>query len=220
MFRRLLSAGVAIAILAAGAVWLALRDRSPEPAGRPAVAAPSEATIKVIVRPQEPETEPPRGATVSAPTVTVAPSEPLSQTDIELIALEEQAQRRIDVVPLLEGAGIDLKTLQERPDGQDVLRHIAADELLTRGYMREYFSTVTYPHGYPIESAERDARAHAESMIAQLVGNARVESLEQELEADSADLPEPTVYSEDSGRVYQDPSLGEEKTDGDRSARR
>src|SRR5262249_62374088 len=67
-----------------------------------------------------------------APTAVVraAPRPGASEAEIELIALEEAALRRIDVVPVLEAAGVDVHALKARADAADILRHVAADELM------------------------------------------------------------------------------------------
>jgi len=209
MSRLALGAGGFLVAAAIAAGWY-LASRTPEPAPRaPDLAPVSAARIQVVPAVPAPALSPglalDRRVERPSAAAQVAPSA-ASPADVKLVALEEEALRRIDVVPVLEAAGVDVHALRARPDAADILRHVAADELLTRAYMREYFSTVIYPHGYPTDTALRDARNHAETMIAQLNTEARVESLEHDLEADTVDVPAPEVYPESSGRVWVAPA--------------
>jgi hypothetical protein len=131
-----------------------------------------------------------------------ASRERATRTENDLRALEDQALRQIDVVPILRAAGIDGDALEARPDGNDLLRHIAADELLTRSVMRDMLTNTIYPYGYPREQALADARAAADRMIAALNPEARATLLETALADGSSADPEPTFYGPDSGRVF------------------
>ena len=119
----------------------------------------------------------------------------------DLLALEDQALRRIDIAPVLESAGVDVHALAARPDGEDVLRHAAADELLTRAFMRDLFSFTVYPYGYPEDHAQAEARAVAQQIIAKLSPEDRASTLQRAL-AGSTDVPEPYFYPPDSGHVF------------------
>jgi len=147
-----------------------------------------------------PVAAPPRSALAARP----APERPApSRVEAELIALEERARRRIDVIPILEAAGIDVRALQARPDADDVMRKVAADEVLTRGFMRDTFESTIYPYGLPADQVARDARGSAVSAMAALTLEDRIATLERELDRPNNDEPEPRFYGPESGRIYQ-----------------
>jgi hypothetical protein len=125
-----------------------------------------------------------------------------TRADTDLRALEDQALRQIDVMPLLRAAGIDATALEARSDGNDMLRHIAADELMTRSIMHDLLRNTIYPYGYPREQALADARATADRMVAAMIPEARVGLLEEALADGSSAEPEPTTYGADSGREF------------------
>jgi hypothetical protein len=125
-----------------------------------------------------------------------------SRVDVELAALEDQALREVDAVSLLRDAGIDVDKLRKRPDADDFLRHVAADELLTRAFMRDLLSTTIYPYGYSRDQAMYDARVAADRLMAALSPEARAEALSRAVADGSKDLPVPTFYGEGSGRTY------------------
>ncbi|HTO05713.1 MAG TPA: hypothetical protein VMR86_01545 [Myxococcota bacterium] len=190
----------------AAAVWLRpAPEVAPAPAPKPRAAADAPPAPAENARPAA-------AAVVEPPAVAPPPPNSASRTygaspaEIQLIGLEEEALRRIDVEAVLEAAGVDVHALKARPDAAEILRHVAADELMTRSYMRDYFNDTTFPYGYPTENATRDARAHAEGMIAQLTVEGRVESLTHDLESDDVEMPEPKVYPESSGRIWTPPS--------------
>jgi hypothetical protein len=197
------------ALLAAGALALALGGRAQPPRAGAAreVAAPAPVRAAAVDA-APPQAGDPGAGSRSEPRVTGgvpaprSPSDSASRGEVDLVALEDEALRQIDVIPLLEAAGVDVARLRARPDAGDVLRHVAADELLTRAFMRELLSTTVYPYGYPRDTAMYDARSAADRMMAALSPEARAEALGRALADGSSELPEPTFYSRDSGRTY------------------
>ncbi|HXZ84593.1 MAG TPA: hypothetical protein VEI82_03790 [Myxococcota bacterium] len=137
------------------------------------------------------------------------PREDASPEENELRALEDQALRQIDPIPLLRTAGIDVQGLEARPDGNDILRHVAADELLTRSIMRDRLASSIYPYGYPRERVLEDTRAIANRMVAALSREARIALLETALVDGSSAEPEPVFYGADSGRVFAEGARGD-----------
>jgi hypothetical protein len=132
-----------------------------------------------------------------------------SREENELRGLEEEALRQIDVIPLLRAAGLDIDRLDARPDANDVLRHVAADELMTRSMMHDLLSSTIYPYGYPRDRALNDARDAANRMVAALSPEARIELLQTALVDGSSAEPEPTFYEKDSGRVFAEGERGD-----------
>jgi hypothetical protein len=189
MARVALGAGALVAVAAVAVTRILWSDRQPEPVVTAAVTAPARVPL-VTVEPGISARQPVRAAPHPRSKNGAGPS----QAELELIRLEEEALRRIDVVPVLEAAGVDVKALRARLDAAEVMRHAAADEVLTRGYMRDYFASQSYPYGYPVERAMHDARASAEAQVAELDISARVLSLGKELENDTNDVPEPAVH--------------------------
>jgi hypothetical protein len=197
------------AIVLTGAALFAFAALHEQLAGNePAVARPA-ATAPAAPRPElaEPKVteEPPQVAAAPQPETPNSTGSAPSRAETELIALEEEALRRIDVTPVLEDAGVDVSALKRRPDAAEILRHVAGDEVLARGYMRRHFGAQVYPYGYPVEQAVRDARLAAENQVAQLNTRARIESLTEELDRDEVGIPEPEVYPESSGRIWVAP---------------
>ncbi|MFI5317589.1 MAG: hypothetical protein ACHQ6T_17945, partial [Myxococcota bacterium] len=153
----------ACALVAAGALAIAL-VAGPEPRSRD---APSHAAVPAPIRAAAVNVERVRA---SAPPAEAGPetrvtgrasaargaTRSASQTEIELAALESEALRQIDVIPLLEAAGVDVARLRARPDADEVMRHVAADELLTRQLMRDQLASSIYPYGYPRDQAIYD----------------------------------------------------------------
>ena len=193
------------ALIAAGVLAFALspREIAAPPAGaRGAKSDPAPGPDVRAMRPPAPTvaiavTLPPAAA--PAPPAPSSGQRPAGNND--LLALEDQALRRIDVAPVLESSGVDVRALAARPDGEDVLRHAAADELLTRALMRDLFSLTVYPYGYPEEHAQAEARDIAQGIIAKLSLEERANMLQRAL-AGSTDVPEPVFWSADSGHVF------------------
>jgi hypothetical protein len=207
--------GVLASGLCALALILAGRNTPPSVEARP---QETRSTPRVSLVPEISPVTDAHPVLTSASPAKRSDGDSASRTEAELVALEDQALRRVDVLPLLEAAGIDVAALRARPDAEDILRHVAGDEVLTRARMRDFFSTTVYPYGYPVDHALREARTAAESTVAQLSGQARVESLAADLEADSTELPEPELYPKESGRIYVDPSQPEAKPGEDEHA--
>jgi hypothetical protein len=171
--------------------------------GRPPVEPPARPQEAAASRPLEVAPRRAETPSTSPPTQPDAPArENETRLDGDLRALEDQALRQIDVVAILGAAGIDADALEARPDGDDVLRHIAADELLTRSVMRDMLTNTIYPYGYPREQALADARAAADRMIAAMSPEARAALLETALADGSSAEPELAFYGPDSGRVF------------------
>ena len=148
----------------------------------------------------------------STPKANASPAKPdndASREENDLRALEEEALRQIDVVPLLRAAGVDIDRLQARPDANDVLRHVAADELMTRSMMHGLLTSTIYPYGYPRDRALNDARDAANRMVAALSQEARIDLLQSALVDGSSAEPEPTFYEKDSGRVFAEGERGD-----------
>jgi hypothetical protein len=186
--RRLRFVLVAALVIAGAlaAVWL---GRAPE---RPAPVSPPS-PIGVASEPAPDLQAAPPGI---PPRANAEPSSPprgdaASREDVELIALEEAALRRIDVVAVVEAAGIDPRELQRRPDADDVLRHLAGDELLARLYMRLQFGLRVYPADQPRAEVIRDARAKAEELVAALSPEQRAKQLANALAYPEGPPPEP-----------------------------
>jgi hypothetical protein len=206
----------ALAATAAVAVAFAL-ERGPKPGARQIAQQESAAPRAREVPPARAlEAEvPERDLAAPAKSAPIAPSAPAPAPEAatreqnDLRALEDQALRQIDVAPILRAAGIDGAALAARPDGNDTLRHIAADELLTRSIMRDLLSNTIYPYGYPREQALADARAAADRMMAAMIPEARADLLEQALADGSSAEPEPAFYGPDSGRVFAAEERGE-----------
>ena len=185
------AAGALVIAGALAAAWIARApvDRAP----RPAPASPNGVA-------REPASEAGAPAPIPSARESAAAQRPLpaprrgaadSRADAELIALEDKALRRIDVVALLDAAGIDPRELQRRPDADDVLRHLAGDELLVRLYMRLQFGLRVYPPDQPREAALRDARAKAEDVVAGLSAAERARYLADALAVPEGPPPEP-----------------------------
>ena len=157
----------------------------------PAVAArPAPAPAAAPAPPSAPRLQPP------------ADPEAL-RVESELVALEEEALRRLDVVPILEEAGIDVRQLRARPDGEAVMRHVAGDEVLLRATEREMFSTTIYPAGYSKEQAVNDVRETALRMVSALTPEGRAAALASELDMRrTVERPQPEFHPDGSGRVY------------------
>ncbi len=188
-----LAAGALVIAGALAAAWIARapQDRAPspvpapesqnggarEPAKKAEAPAPFQSAPESATPPRSPIAAPRGGAD--------------SRADAELIALEDNALRRIDVVALLDAAGIDPRELQRRPDADDVLRHLAGDELLVRLYMRLQFGLRVYPPDQPREAALRDARAKAEDVVAGLSAAERARYLADALAVPEGPPPEP-----------------------------
>jgi len=207
-------AGAGIAAALALAALFALRGQDPAMAavGAPAPAATSRGPLVPVIAavPAPPSTS----SSAAAPVPPVAresarPSEDPSPEENELRALEDEALRQIDVVPILRAAGIDVQALQARPDGNDLMRHVAADELLTRSMMRDRFANTIYPHGYPRDQIMDDARGMSNRMVAALSREARIALLQTALADGSSAEPEPTFYGPDSGRVFAEGDAGD-----------
>src|SRR5258706_1970925 len=193
------AAGVLVIAGARAAAWIARapQDRAPssvpvqvlapesqiggarEPASETEAPAPFQSAREAAAPPRPPFARPGGGADARA--------------DAELIALEDKALRRIDVVALLDAAGIDPRELQRRADADDLLRHLAGDELLVRLYMRLQFALRVYPPDQPREAALRDARAKAEEVVAGLGAAERASHLADALASPEGPAPEP-VY--------------------------
>ncbi|HTO69273.1 MAG TPA: hypothetical protein VMR31_05375 [Myxococcota bacterium] len=209
MRRKVVLAALALAALAV--VGRSLRVRHAPPA--PAVALPAAAPEALAVpapSSSEPASAPaPVGPVAAAPRrVPIAEPADATRSETELRALEDQALRRIDVGPLLENAGIDVAKLRARPDGDDVLRHVAGDELLVRAFMRDLLSLTVYPYGYPEDRALADARSGAEKAVAKLSPEDRANTLARALEGPS-DLPAPIYATRESGQVWDGHLRGE-----------
>ncbi|HTO69272.1 MAG TPA: hypothetical protein VMR31_05370 [Myxococcota bacterium] len=196
-------AGIAVALvvaLAGGAVLVRMESPSePAPAAsiRVSHAREAEPTPNGV---GEAPVAAERGPAAAASVAPARPDATRAQTDLR--ALEDQALRQIDVVPILRAAGLDPTALEARPDGNDVLRHVAADELITRSIMHGILSGTIYPYGYPRAQALADARAAADRMMAAMTPEARVDELERALVDGSSAEPEPQFYGPDSGRVF------------------
>jgi len=202
MRRILIAAG---ALITAGAIAFALARPEPKghPTAPPSVAStagrteePKPAVSTAAARPAAPTAAPPAASAAAA-----VPSESGSTPSNDLLALEDQALRRIDIAPVLESSGVDLGALTEQADGEDVLRHAAADELLTRAFMRDLFSLTVYPTGYPEAHALSEARDVAQGIIATLSPVARANALQRAL-AGSSDVPVPFFYPAGSGHDF------------------
>jgi hypothetical protein len=202
-----IAAGIAAAALAAVALTVAaLRlPQSSDPAAHASAAA-----SPVRLAPTAPAELPERGVALpvakgvskGAATQTADSRDSETRTENDLRALEDQALRQIDVMPLLRNAGIDPAALEARSDGNDILRHVAADELMTRSIMHDLLRNTVYPYGYPREQALADARATADRMVAAMIPEARADLLEEALGDGSSAEPEPTMYGADSGRTF------------------
>jgi hypothetical protein len=202
--RRLRLAFAAGALLAVAAFGLLLRgrepvsprrvtslptaERAPEPLPVPA-EAPTAAAPEPRSAPEEPRVAPVAPLPGSPPAARDTP-----RASAEIAALEERALRRIDVVPLLESSGVDVAALRRRPDADEVMRHVAGDELLTRMYMRQMFSVAVYPPEVPRETALANARSVAEDLVSRLGADERAGLLAHELAQPEAPPPEP-VFS-------------------------
>jgi hypothetical protein len=196
------------------AIALGLPTRSPQPPEsapsrvQAAATPPAAPTLAPAPSPRpvaEPHAEVPR---VGLPALR-DPVRAESRVEVDLLQLEDRALRRIDVSELLAAAGIDESELRRRSDGQDILRHLAGDELLVREVMRDLFSDAVYPAGFPRDEALREARSSAEGRIAALSVEARAESLASAVERDDVSAPEPNFYGAESGRVYQAADAGD-----------
>ncbi|HTO52209.1 MAG TPA: hypothetical protein VMR50_02400 [Myxococcota bacterium] len=165
-------------------------------ASHPLAVAPADTTG---TEPQKPRVALPAAKAATAPSAPRQQGETPAQNDLR--ALEDQALRQIDVMPILRAAGIDAAALEARSDGNDLLRHIAADELMTRSIMHDLLRNTIYPYGYSRDQALADARAAADRMVAAMIPEARADLLEQALTDGSSSEPEPTFYGADSGRV-------------------
>lgn len=204
-----IACAVGLAALAVAVYAVPERAAPPPAPGRESPPAPGResAVPSVQALPAPPPASVP--APVAAPARSAlaarpAPERPApSRVEAELIALEERARRRIDVIPILEAAGIDVRALQARPDADDVMRKVAADEVLTRGFMRDTFESTIYPYGLPADQVARDARGSAVSAMAALTLEDRIATLERELDRPNNDEPEPRFYGPESGRIYQ-----------------
>jgi hypothetical protein len=193
--RRLRLAFAAGALMSAGALAVLWLARAPE--SRPPASLPSpNGVAPEAAPPPQPEAPapiaPPRA---NAPPPSPAPAAAASRADADLIALEEKALRRLDVVALLEAAGIDPRELQRRPDADDVLRHLAGDELLARVYMRLMSGFGGYTQEPPRGEALREARANAEEVIARLSPAERAKYLATALAKPEGPLFEPHYSS-------------------------
>jgi hypothetical protein len=180
------AAGALVTLGALGAVLLA-RTPGPEAPPSPAPTPTSVASEAPSPPPREAESLAPAPPAKAGP----EPAEP--RADAALVALEDQALRRIDVVAVLEREGIDSRELRARPDGEDLVRHLAADELLTLLFMRQLFSQRVYPPDYPRAAALAECRAVAEGVVAELTPEDRVKYLAAELALPAAPPPSP-VY--------------------------
>ena len=196
--RRLLLVLAAGALAAAVALGLALiARRSPTEPRVTAAPAPTRERISAPPPPGSPPSaalQPDLAASRPAPSAVpnATPSPPgASRADAELVALEERALRRIDVIPLLEASGVDMSALRQRADADDVMRRVAADELLTRKYMRLYFSLHAFSPGVPRDVALHDARVVAEQAVAELDPAERARQLALELAEPESPPPEP-----------------------------
>lgn len=181
--RVLFAAGALVTLGALAVSWCARAPRSAAPA-----PAPSPSGVAPEVKPNLPAPAPP---VTPAPEPKPPPAAAPSRADAQLIALEDKALRRIDVVALLEQHGIDPRELGRRPDADDLLRHLAADELLTRLLMRQIFALRVYPTDYPREAALSEARTAAETAVADMSPGDRVKYLTDELASPDAPPPEP-----------------------------
>jgi hypothetical protein len=194
--RRLRLAFAAGALLAVAAFGLLLRgrepvsprrvtslptaERAPEPLPVPA-EAPTAAAPEPRSAPEEPRVAPVAPLPGSPPAARDTP-----RASAEIAALEERALRRIDVVPLLESSGVDVAALRRRPDADEVMRHVAGDELM--------FSVAVYPPEVPRETALANARSVAEDLVSRLGADERAGLLAHELAQPEAPPPEP-VFS-------------------------
>jgi len=192
------------ALICTGVLAFALSPR--EVAAPSAGAGGSAPAPGAEVRPVRPPAPTVATAVTSPPAVAAGPPAPppgqRPAGNNDLLALEDQALRRIDVAPVLERAGVDVRALAARPDGEDVLRHAAADELLTRALMRDLFSLTVYPYGYPEDHAQAEARDIAQGIIAKLSAEDRANMLQRALAGYVTDVPEPYFWSADSGHVF------------------
>jgi type IV secretory pathway VirB10-like protein len=203
--------GLAGALALAGAVAFALletrvRDAANAPppsvsAAKPAPALTPGATDDVAApaAPAPPAPQPP--VAKPAPVAEARASDAPRAASSDLLALEDQALRRIDIGPILASEGMDARELAARQGGEDVMRHMAGDELLTRAFMRDLFSTTVYPYGYPQDHAQSEARTVAAKIVAGLSPEDRASTLQRAL-AGSADVPTPFFYPPESGPAF------------------
>ena len=206
--------GVAVLLLAASLTFALLRSPPAVSESAPAATAPAPAAPRPPAPPSAPApaltgvpapVRPPAPAAATRATAPEAkPEDPeATRIETELAALEAEALRRLDVGPVLEAAGIDVRELRARPDGEEILRHVAGDEVLLRSTEREIFATTIYPEGYPREQAENDVREVALRMVSALTPEGRAAALAGELDMRrSVEAPEPAFHPEGSGRVY------------------
>lgn len=187
-----LATGALLGAAALALVFLVTRPPPSLPLGAvPAKERAPEPSPEAQPTPPEPQrVETPKSLAVAPSARPTAPA--ASRADAELIALEERALRRVDVVALLEASGVDVRALRQRADADDVLRRLAADELLTQMFMRGLFALKVYPPDVPREAALREARARAEEIVAGLTSANRAEQLARELEQPPKPPPEPT----------------------------
>jgi len=210
---RKIRAGAAVAALVVALAAAVLELWRPEalapetPAPRPIVSS------RVRLEPVPPAVPAPvehaDAATPVQRSGSARPGKDSSLEENDLRALEDAALQQIDVGPLLRAAGIDAAALQARPDGNDILRHVAADELLTRSMMRDLFAGTIYPYGYPRDRALDDARSAANRMVAALSVEARIQLLETALRDGSSAEPEPSFYGAESGQTFAEGDRGD-----------
>jgi hypothetical protein len=193
--RRLRLAFAAGALVTAGAlfsVWLA---RAPQRSVSATPATPSP--IGVVPEPPGAElpvtpSAPPHEPAANAPPAAKTPPDHAPRPDATLAALEERALRRVDVAAVLESAGVDRRALERRPDADDFVRRLAADELLIQRFMRQLFTQQVYEPSYPRDAALGQARSAAKEVLEGMTPAERIRQLEEELARPPAPAPEPT----------------------------
>ena len=205
MRRKAVLGALALAALAVVGRSLRVRHAQPLPA---AAEAPRPAAPAPLAAPSPAPPSVPAAPVAAAPRSAPGSDSDATRSETELRALEDQALRRIDVTPLLESAGIDVAKLRARPDGEDVLRHVAGDELLVRAFMRDLLSLTVYPYGYPEDRALADARSGAEKAVAKLSPEDRANTLARALQGPS-DVPAPIFATPESGQVWDGHLRGE-----------